>query len=100
MFNVLKFCTIFDQAFMSMFQILTQEGWIEVMHGVIEETLTGGWFLKVLCAIYFILYHQFVTVVSKGQNSAPQNRALQGCVPLMVARRMVHCQCLFNSNKI
>lgn len=66
--NVLKYCTIFDQAFMSMFQILTQEGWIEVMHGVIEETMTGGWFLKVLCAIYFILYHQFVTVVSKGQN--------------------------------
>ncbi|XP_065924032.1 sodium leak channel NALCN isoform X6 [Magallana gigas] len=53
----------FDQAFMSMFQILTQEGWIEVMHGVIEETMTGGWFLKVLCAIYFILYHQFVTVI-------------------------------------
>nr|XP_022339997.1 sodium leak channel non-selective protein-like isoform X3 [Crassostrea virginica] len=51
----------FDQAIMSMFQILTQEGWIEVMDGVIEETETDG--VQFLCAIYFILYHQFVTVI-------------------------------------
>ncbi|XP_061184379.1 sodium leak channel NALCN-like isoform X3 [Saccostrea echinata] len=53
----------FDQAFMSMFQILTQEGWIEVMDGAIEETETGGFFFPLICAIYFILYHQFVTVI-------------------------------------
>lgn len=62
----LNSATLFNQAIMSMFQILTQEGWIEVMNGVIEETETGGdQFFTYLCAIYFILYHQFVTVVSK-----------------------------------
>ncbi|CAH0384534.1 unnamed protein product [Bemisia tabaci] len=50
----------FPEAFMSMFQILTQEAWVEVMDETMvrtRETLTP------LVAIYFILYHLFVTLI-------------------------------------
>jgi sodium leak channel non-selective protein len=48
------------QAFMSMFQILTQEAWVEVM----DETMmrTSETIVPVV-AVYFILYHLFVTLV-------------------------------------
>lgn len=46
---------------MSMFQILTQKGWIEVMHVTMYET---GEKVAPLVAIYFICYHLFVTLVS------------------------------------
>lgn len=46
---------------MSMFQILTQKGWNEVMHLTMWET--GEQFAP-LVAIYFIFYHLFVTLVS------------------------------------
>lgn len=49
------------QAFMSMFQILTQKGWIEVMHVTMIQT--GR--VAPLVAIYFIFYHLFVTLVSR-----------------------------------
>ncbi|XP_012934773.1 sodium leak channel non-selective protein [Aplysia californica] len=54
-----KFETI-DQAFMSMFQILTQKGWIEVMHATMYET---GEIVASLVAIYFIFYHLVVTLI-------------------------------------
>ncbi|KAK3584758.1 hypothetical protein CHS0354_002278 [Potamilus streckersoni] len=57
--NFDKFAT-FPQAFMSMFQILTQEGWIEVLDGVMEQADEG---LLFFVALYFILYHSFVTVI-------------------------------------
>lgn len=46
---------------MSMFQILTQEAWVEVMD---ETMLRTKETLVPLVAIYFILYHLFVTLVS------------------------------------
>ena len=46
---------------MSMFQILTQKGWNEVMHLTMWET---GERFAPLVAIYFIFYHLFVTLVS------------------------------------
>lgn len=50
------------QAFMSMFQILTQEGWIDVM----DQTLVAvGHMWAPVVAIYFILYHLFATLVSQ-----------------------------------
>lgn len=51
----------FPEAFMSMFQILTQEAWVEVMD---ETMLRTRKTLTPLVAIYFILYHLFVTLVS------------------------------------
>lgn len=58
------FCTkwIILQAFMSMFQILTQEAWVEVMD---ETMLRTKETLVPLVAVYFILYHVFVTLVSQ-----------------------------------
>lgn len=47
---------------MSMFQILTQKGWVAVMHDTMDvvrnEAVTTG------VAIYFVFYHLFVTLVS------------------------------------
>lgn len=46
---------------MSMFQILTQEGWVDVM----DQTLIAvGHMWAPVVAIYFILYHLFATLVS------------------------------------
>ena len=50
----------FPEAFMSMFQILTQEGWTEVMN---ETIIRSGRRIGPLVAIYFILYHLFVSLV-------------------------------------
>lgn len=50
---------------MSMFQILTQEGWVEVMDETMIKTMTGTTDeIAPVVAIYFILYHLFVTLVS------------------------------------
>ncbi|KAF1595074.1 UNVERIFIED_CONTAM: Sodium leak channel non-selective protein, partial [Eudyptes robustus] len=47
-------------AFMSMFQILTQEGWVDVM----DQTLNAvGHMWAPVVAIYFILYHLFATLI-------------------------------------
>jgi hypothetical protein len=48
---------------MSMFQILTQEGWVEVVSGTLSHTPSD--FFIVLIRLYFLFYHQFVSVVSK-----------------------------------
>lgn len=63
---LISFCffylTVSLQAFMSMFQILTQEGWIDVM----DQTLVAvGHMWAPVVAIYFILYHLFATLVRK-----------------------------------
>ena len=53
---------------MSMFQILTQEGWIEVLDGVLYH-ISENVIARALVAIYFMIYHQFVTLVSEcGRN--------------------------------
>ncbi|XP_054002407.1 sodium leak channel NALCN isoform X5 [Hylaeus anthracinus] len=50
----------FPEAFMSMFQILTQEAWVDVMDETMLRTHeTMGPFV----AVYFILYHLFVTLI-------------------------------------
>lgn len=49
---------------MSMFQILTQEAWVEVMD---ETMLRTRETLAPLVAVYFILYHLFVTLVSSDE---------------------------------
>uniref|UniRef100_A0A3Q1HJT1 Sodium leak channel NALCN n=1 Tax=Anabas testudineus TaxID=64144 RepID=A0A3Q1HJT1_ANATE len=51
---------LFTLAFMSMFQILTQEGWVDVM----DQTLVAvGQVWAPVVAIYFILYHLFATLI-------------------------------------
>jgi len=47
---------------MSMFQILTQKGWNEVMFSTMSETSEN---IAPFVAIYFIFYHLFVTLVSE-----------------------------------
>jgi hypothetical protein len=42
-----------------MFQILTQEAWVEVM----DETMVRTFGLAPFVAAYFILYHLFVTLI-------------------------------------
>lgn len=51
----------FPEAFMSMFQILTQEAWVEVMDETMVRTHET---ISPFVAVYFILYHLFVTLVS------------------------------------
>ncbi|XP_066250989.1 sodium leak channel NALCN isoform X4 [Euwallacea similis] len=50
----------FSEAFMSMFQILTQEAWVEVMDETMYRTpsMIAPW-----VAFYFIMYHLFVTLI-------------------------------------
>lgn len=48
------------QAFMSMFQIITQEGWTDV---VVEILRTTNESMVPFVAIYFVGYHLFVTLV-------------------------------------
>lgn len=45
---------------MSMFQIFTQEAWVDVMD---ETMLRTHETVAPLVAVYFILYHLFVTLV-------------------------------------
>lgn len=51
----------FPEAFMSMFQILTQEAWVDVMDETMVRTREH---LAPFVAVYFICYHLFVTLVS------------------------------------
>ncbi|KAL3077869.1 hypothetical protein niasHT_039719 [Heterodera trifolii] len=50
----------FPQAFMSMFQIITQEGWTDVVVEILRST-NEHWVPFV--AIYFVGYHLFVTLI-------------------------------------
>jgi hypothetical protein len=83
------FCTAhgLSQAFMSMFQILTQKGWIEVMHVTMYEC---GQKFAPFVAIYFIFYHLFVTLVSSCRAALAGRRSLttrgRGLGPLLPQR--------------
>jgi hypothetical protein len=57
--NLDKFHT-FPQAFMTVFQIMTQEGWTEV---VVEILRTVNEPMVPFVAIYFVGYHLFVTLI-------------------------------------
>ena len=46
---------------MSMFQILTQEAWVEVMDETMLRTHES---IAPVVAVYFITYHLFVTLVN------------------------------------
>lgn len=46
---------------MSMFQILTQEGWVDVMDEAMWRSVPA---VVPFVAVYFIVYHLFVTLVS------------------------------------
>ena len=52
---------------MSMFQILTQEAWVDVMDETMYLTASA---MVPLVAIYFILYHLFVTLVRTSAGAA------------------------------
>lgn len=54
-----KFRT-FPEAFMSMFQIITQEGWTDLMN---ETILRAKSVFGILIAVYFVLYHLFVSLI-------------------------------------
>nr|VZI50442.1 unnamed protein product [Spirometra erinaceieuropaei] len=51
----------FPKAFMSMFQILTQKGWVAVMHDTMDVVNSNAVITGV--AIYFVFYHLFVTLI-------------------------------------
>ncbi|TKC47364.1 hypothetical protein EI555_008850, partial [Monodon monoceros] len=60
-------------AFMSMFQILTQEGWVDVM----DQTLNAvGHMWAPVVAIYFILYHLFATLLKQSEANADTKEKL------------------------
>ncbi|CAJ0584337.1 unnamed protein product, partial [Mesorhabditis spiculigera] len=50
----------FPKAFMSMFQIITQEGWTDFVVEVLRATPDG---VVPFVAIYFVAYHLFVTLI-------------------------------------
>jgi hypothetical protein len=53
-----------------MFQILTQEAWVEVMD---ETMLRTSETIVPIVAVYFILYHLFVTLVSESLYNVLKN---------------------------
>lgn len=57
--NLDKFHT-FPQAFMTMFQIMTQEGWTELAIEILRNMNES---MVPFVAIYFVGYHLFVTLV-------------------------------------
>ena len=61
----------FWQAFMSMFQILTQEGWTQPLDGVLElipehRASYGYSVLRMMIGLYFVFFHLFCVMVSRG----------------------------------
>ena len=44
---------------MTMFQIMTQKGWLDIMHSTMRQSKE----FQILVASYFITYHVFVTLV-------------------------------------
>lgn len=59
-----------------MFQILTQEAWVEVMD---ETMLRTQETLAPLVAVYFILYHLFVTLVRMINSFSSRNITNELC---------------------
>ena len=56
---------------MAMFQVLTQEGWVDVMHDTMDG-VSGTW--RPAVTIYFILYHLFATT---GNSFFPMTRHVE-----------------------
>ncbi|PAV69982.1 hypothetical protein WR25_10925 isoform D [Diploscapter pachys] len=56
----LEYFHTFPQAFMSMFQIITQEGWTDLVVEVLRATNEK---FVALAALYFVAYHLFVTLI-------------------------------------
>ena len=56
---------------MAMFQVLTQEGWVDVMHDTMDG-VSGTW--RPAVTIYFILYHLFATT---GNSFLPMTRHVE-----------------------
>ena len=52
----------FPKAFFSMFQILTQEAWPDVMSKTMQKVDPN---MTILVALYFIFYHLIVTLIGK-----------------------------------
>lgn len=50
------------QSFISMFQVLTQKGWVDVMHYTMFHSIQD---LAPFVAIYFIVYHLAINLVSQ-----------------------------------
>lgn len=57
---------------MSMFQILTQKGWLDIMH----STMTQSQSFYPLVAVYFISYHLFVTLVRHLRSNSFLNKCI------------------------
>ena len=66
-------------AFMSMFQIITQEGWTDVVVDILRATNEN---LVPLVALYFVGYHLLVTLVGP----SPTPKSGSDCV-VIVRRR-------------
>lgn len=64
-----------------MFQILTQEAWVEVMDETMVRTSQT---LTPLVAIYFILYHLFVTLVSHKTHTIMKYYVIFNFYPLLL----------------
>ncbi|CAF3370121.1 unnamed protein product [Rotaria socialis] len=56
----LKQFETFPRAFMSMFQVLTQKGWVDVMHYTMLYSIQD---LAPFVAIYFIVYHLAINLI-------------------------------------
>ncbi|CAF1039990.1 unnamed protein product, partial [Didymodactylos carnosus] len=50
----------FPEALMSMFQVLTQKGWVDIMHYTMVASI---WWMAPACAGYFIIYHVVVSLI-------------------------------------
>uniref|UniRef100_A0A0L8GQ35 Ion transport domain-containing protein n=1 Tax=Octopus bimaculoides TaxID=37653 RepID=A0A0L8GQ35_OCTBM len=59
--NNKKFDT-FPHALVTMFQILTQEGWIEVVDDLMDKVESLHVIILILVASYFVLFHLFVSL--------------------------------------
>ena len=75
------------QGMMSMFQILTQKGWNEVMFSTMWQTSER---IAPFVAIYFIFYHLFVTLVS--QVNTPMSNAASLSVVSVQWHSVFHVQ--------
>uniref|UniRef100_A0A7E4ZT03 Ion_trans domain-containing protein n=1 Tax=Panagrellus redivivus TaxID=6233 RepID=A0A7E4ZT03_PANRE len=58
----LEFFRTFPQAFMCMFQIITQEGWTDIVVEILRATNYSQWVVS-LVAAYFVGYHLIVTMI-------------------------------------
>ncbi|CAF2018567.1 unnamed protein product [Rotaria magnacalcarata] len=69
----LKQFETFPRAFMSMFQVLTQKGWVDVMHYTMLYSIQD---LAPFVAIYFIVYHLAINLLKTREASAETQQKL------------------------